>query len=392
MRILAFPIVLLMLMVAGVVVTAILIAVRRNAGPAAGWVTGVLVVVLGVLAVPLLAYRFARSTVHVTVPNVTPAAQAGATWVDALAKEGANVTPHTSMRSAGHFLAERVADAVGKVGGGGEPVALDARDVDPDVAHPIRAKLPRRLDTAVERDTSPADGTATTPTASPAAETTRVVLSWDGRKSTKKATWWPTPMVTGRIRADVTGPGGSAVVIAEVAEKPWLRDHHSGYVVSAANGPNSSEDFARQHARRDAVARMVPAVRARLATMGHGADVSELAVRRHVEAAVMTRRNLLDEAVVRVDRPYGAVYYAAELHDAGPHAVEAIAGEVLGEARATRQSWAGMALALGGMLAVLGVLYLALNALTRGYFRAHLGAALAVTLVLGAVVIVLLLG
>jgi hypothetical protein len=217
-----------------------------------------------------------------------------------------------------------------------------------------------------------------------------VTLSADALRTTRPV-WWPTEMRGGTLRADVAGPGGSVTVMAEFDEKPWLRSTHSGYTMGASTDPESTENAARGQARASAINRLTPAVRARLMEL-RGSDVSGDAVRRHVEAAVNARRGLVDETLVRVDRPYGGVYYAAQLYDFRPPAIDPIAWGAINETRHEQRSWAGMTVALGGMLAVLGVLYAALNALTRGYFRAHLGAALAVVLALGVVVIVLLLG
>jgi hypothetical protein len=316
------------------------------------------------------------------MPPPASLAPAGpAQWLKSLNQQDVAQEPHTSTETLYKFVADRVTTSVDTVSEPGSPRRV--------VADKVTSELTNWL---VHRINASADGTV--PAQQPANETW-VRLAWRGRAE-RKVTWWPTPLAKGTLEARIAGPKGTAVVTAKLDEKPWLynppeRSPHAEYAVVVSEQPEASAAQALQSVRRQATLTLYPRVQAELMAMTEGGRVSDATLKQHVRAAAQSNRGVVDECVVRVDRPYGPVWYAAQLRELAPHVLQPVAAGAVGATQEHRQTFAGMIAGLGGMVLVLGVLYLALNALTRGYFRGRLRAAtVVVALVAGAAVLVLM--
>jgi hypothetical protein len=98
-----------------------------------------------------------------------------------------------------------------------------------------------------------------------------------------------------------------------------------------------------------------------------------------------------DRFVRRFDRPYGQVWHAAVLVDGSPQLLRDMADEVTNDRRAQRAGTIGNFVKGAGVLVVIGLLYLVVNAVTKGYFVRRLRAG-ALLLALGGIAVIALLG
>jgi hypothetical protein len=341
-----------------------------------------------------LAGEVKRATVGTASGVATALAGAAAPLPDPWARmigSSLEVDPHPSLDTLQAFVIERVKAQCEKLGG--PPTDDNPRRLNADakVSHDFATLLAHAIG-AHEVGAIPKPGQKADPR--PDAETW-VELKWENN-AVRTPSWSRRPLLKGKLVARVTGPKGSAVVSGNVDEKPWLYELPGGaggrqYVIAVSHAPAASGGHAVQSARRNAEALLYPHVRSQLAQLPGGSRVPDSVVLEKVKWAAMVDAGVMDSCVVRVDRPYGAVYYAAQLRDVSQGQMRSVAASTLGASAERRQTFAGMIAGLGGMVLVLGVLYLALNALTRGYFRGRLRAAtIVVALVAGAAVLVLM--
>ena len=369
-------------------------------------------VILSILSLPLVVVGMAVGTYFlrigggprppevapevVVVPNTSLLMRGPAGWLEDVAEPGAARTPHTSMRTLEAFVAERVATAVNEVAGGGGG-GDDARRVDVtggERAAPQVAAVRQRLRPGVNgSDLLDAAGgpECAEPDDRDAADRTTVELSWRELRDAP-VRWWPTPVRRGTLVANVVGPRGSARVVAELDEKPWLETEPAsvgrrGYVVVSTE-PMATEEAAQAVVRQRANDVLAESLEAQVRAIAGAGQVSDDAVRRIVNADA---GHLLDKAVVRVDRPYGPVWYGAGLVDVSVDALAPLARDAVQFHAVRQRTVAATVVALPGMLLVLGAVYLGLNAVTRGYFRTHLRVAALAGVALGVVALLVLL-
>jgi hypothetical protein len=290
--------------------------------------------------------------------------------------------PHTSMATLKAFMAERVEVAVDRV-------------AKPD--------LPRRLvDNAnvPEVDVAIAERIAAAEVAGQSAgtrprEETWVWLRWENLTKVNPS-WWPDPMTRGTLVADIQGPGGNATVRAALDEKPWIERPPASagrgpYIVVSSGALATSKEEAIQSLNRRTADAMAERVRATAAARP-GVTPSAEDVARQVRAQYgMFPSNYVDRAVVAVDRPYGRVWFASALVNASPDQLRRLADNARGLTADRRDSWAKMIVGSVGMILVLLVVYAALNAITRGYFRPHLRMIAVLVLAVAVAVMVLIM-
>jgi hypothetical protein len=312
--------------------------------------------------------------------GVTPAMDGGE-WFLKLDDRGAARDPHLSEQTLHAFIAERVAIACDQVASDGArwlvaPAALQ------EAAEAIAPHCSAVL------DFEPQVGQR-------AADETRITLRREGYIVSRRP-WWPAPMEQYTLIAEVAGPRGSAVVQAKLDEKPWLftppqREGSREYAVVTSGEPAVSREEALQSLHLRVTPTVAERVAARLAA-APGPPPSPDDVRRQVEARFgQNTAAAADTCVVAVDRPFGRVWFAASLIPVG----DADLGPLVASAKAVhtqrRQTYADALVGLVFMLLVLGGVYVVLNALTRGYFRGQLRAAVVVALVVAAAMIFLLI-
>jgi hypothetical protein len=165
------------------------------------------------------------------------------------------------------------------------------------------------------------------------------------------------------------------------AECPWV----AGY--SSSTATSSSE--ARVEAIRDVAASLLPRARARLIQSGQGA-VDDHRVQLALEQAMSSGIGLADRFEQSFRRPYGGtVCRQAVLVDVSSVLSAAVRDWSRSTARA-RQTWMQTGIAAAILVSMVCVLGLALNVVTRGYYRGRIALASSLLLALGGVGIVLL--
>jgi hypothetical protein len=180
------------------------------------------------------------------------------------------------------------------------------------------------------------------------------------------------------------GTTGSITAAARFVEKPWADDWtlfrnsnpKKGFLRAEAQRLETTEAGALALARQAAIEQLVPLVKetmnARAArSRGRIAKVDEAWVRNRVRSTLERNYDNLfipDQFVQRISRPYGDVWAASLLVDASQKKLEMLADGYDDYARAQFRtevtSWA----AVGGILAVVVLLYFFLNTVTKGYF------------------------
>jgi len=229
-------------------------------------------------------------------------------------------------------------------------------DVGPTLTRDVHDRLAAARFTMINLTQSPP------PETKRPADETWVVMRWQGRREARAA-WWPTPLVRGTLVVDMDGPKGTGLVTAELDEKPWLsesptlvRGEH--YIVAKSPEPATSEAEARQLAQAAAVDRIIRIVRARAAELGNRSEsVPEPVVRTHVQDTIKSRRHMVDECLVRIERPFGPVFFAAEMIDVSTPMVDSVARAALSSVTRDRRSLASMIGAIAGMVLVLAAVY-----------------------------------
>ena len=367
---------------------------------------------VGVLAVPIVlivlgALFMTRQAVVVTTPTAQYSGQqtyplpgpdvqveaveqstSGSTlsadgWQTLLRDPSVVRDPHTSMDSLKAFLAERVAVECEKVGPGDSPRRVFGGDrVPQDLTAFLTSELHANTTEAPVFQRSP--------------DQTSVTLQWESR-SERRMTWWPQPMLRGTLVARIEGPKGSSTVSAKLDEKPWVNSTgvtvgRSEYVVIHSPRPAQSSEEARWLLHTEATSALTVAAEGEVRATVGGSRVPAQVIRAQAENLLARNAGVLDEVIIRMDRPFvGPVWYAAMLLDTTGSTRVPIAVASIETTDHRRQSWAAGLLGLGGMVVVLGAVYMVLNALTRGYFRNQLRAVAVVGVVVAAAVIFLLL-
>lgn len=145
----------------------------------------------------------------------------------------------------------------------------------------------------------------------------------------------------------------------KVYDKPWA-DNFTAFVnanpkcqwlLAQSGRPASSETEAHQQALDDAVRKI-----------GKLAGIDQL----HIK--LNQGEWLADRFVQKFNRPYGPVWREALLINASPKVMEVLKQKNLAQVAEVRKSWTYHLLSLGGILGVICILYLFLNAATRGYY------------------------
>lgn len=352
----------------------------------------IVLVPIGLFAFWVGAYFLAQgarqrpATVATELSFNSSANPGGATRFQELNGAATPRTPHTTMRTLEAFVAERVATAVNEVGGDADRVEVSGEDGTEAQVEAVRRRL------RAGKDLAPLDNQLPEPEAGEAGRV-MVKLAWrDSREVAVR--WWPTPIRRDALRATVVGPRGSATVVAELDEKPWLEREPAvagwpSYAVVPIEEPAVSLVEARETLRQRTINILVARLHVRAGSRAGLVRLSHQALRAQAERA-MAEGAVLDQALVRVDKPYGPVWYGANLIDARPEVLDPFVTEAAQSHGMRKRTMVATAVALPGMLLVLGVVYLGLNALTRGYFRGHLRAATLAVVALAVVVVVVL--
>jgi hypothetical protein len=224
----------------------------------------------------------------------------------------------------------------------------------------------------------------------------------------------PGPLVQ-TLRIDVTGQDGKFSSSASFLYKPWVDDFATfvnrnpgqNWILAMSRSPATSAGEALEQAMNDAVTQLEPRVRQRMDRDSRSA--ARLLLRSQIRSGLedqparypdIIRLNqrgqiisdglIQDRFVQQFKRPYGDVWQAALLIDASSRKVGDLAERcerVLGsQQHHLRQT----ALSIAGVIALVCVVYVFLNSVTRGYFVWSLRAG-ALAVIAGGVYLVLLL-
>lgn len=187
-----------------------------------------------------------------------------------------------------------------------------------------------------------------------------------------------------------------------VRDQPWVDDANwSGNaqlgtptVVGYSDGLFADPAEAERSALASAARRMHRTLPERVTTGPESADpMRQLAV---VEDVIHARELVRDRFVQRIDRPYGRLYRAAVLIDAGSEtrgyvhaAVEQVGQAAAGAARAQQHRRFSQAVSVGVLAVLILLVYALLNALTKHYYLWPLRAAASFAAIVGLLLILM---
>jgi hypothetical protein len=167
--------------------------------------------------------------------------------------------------------------------------------------------------------------------------------------------------------------------------KPWVEDFPAfastgdgaRWIVGRSTLPCVSEAEAFEAATRDARAQLLARVRPLLGESYDGR--SEMWLQRRLAQELV----IVDRSVSRVHRPYGDIWSESLLVDAPHDQLARLAREHAIWRNDQRQTAWGAVASVAGLSITILLIYTAVNAATKGYFRGRLRAAAALTLALG---------
>ena len=181
-----------------------------------------------------------------------------------------------------------------------------------------------------------------------------------------------------QARADVSTTGPSKVWVTELPA--FLNATPGNWIVGRSTAVALSAAEAESRACQDAAAALVEKLRPQLS---RPSDAPGLA--RQVQAALARGDLIVDRQVVSHDRPYGTIWSAAVLIDASARKLDPLLQQLERSARHDRirtfAAVTGAAVLAGGV----GIAYLLLNALTRGFLRFRLALASVLIIAVGIV-------
>lgn len=160
------------------------------------------------------------------------------------------------------------------------------------------------------------------------------------------------------------------------SSKEWIddmaafrMDHPGNWIVGRSADPCLSEAEAQQAARADAAQKVFSLLPTRLR--------NAVALKRFLKAGIAARELQVDSLAERFDRPYGTVWTESVLLDVSPQKLDPLISRY---ERALRNRQHLLAVMRIGGLSLVGaawLMYIFLNAVTKGYFttRLRLGAA-----------------
>jgi hypothetical protein len=167
------------------------------------------------------------------------------------------------------------------------------------------------------------------------------------------------------------------------SDKPWVANP-SGFIadrdgdrsIGHSLKPCLSADEALQSARADAIAGMAHVLREKLSR--YHTDSGWVASR--IGADIDAGELQLDSFTEKFERPYGTIWTASVLLDASAEKLDPIIARYVGQLRAERAHVQRVRFGAVVAVATAWLLYVVLNAITKGYFTARLRfGALAIT-------------
>lgn len=201
---------------------------------------------------------------------------------------------------------------------------------------------------------------------------------------------------TQTLRMDATGSEGKISRSARFLDKPWVddfaifasRNGQRVWIKALSRSPAVTAGEAEQQAIDDAVSQLEPRVRDRARLDGR--DAISWMLQRQIRAALQDSGMIRDRFVQRFERPYGELWQVALLIDASSKRIGSLAEKCDRVLAVQQRTYRQTALSVAGVIALVCVVYVFLNSVTRGYFVWSLRAG-ALAIIAGGVFLVLLL-
>ena len=351
-----------------------------------GIVIGV-AILLGALGVFVAAPRVRVATETLSSrQSPSPMPSAAYQWDNAMSLERSLPRdPHTSMKTLKAYMAASVETALARVGEGARKTWIVAEE-----------RVPQELVSEIRRETKAQSPNSKSQAGDITDADAVVRVRWEEAPSSVSLPSWPQPMRQGTLVADITAPRGEESVRARLEEKPWLGATPAPYgrqdyvVVTSGEPTAATRDEALYRLNQSKAATVARLVESQVATLSSQWHARPEDVRSQVQANYTDAGTSFDDQVVmRIDRPFGAVWQAAGLVRVPTSNIARMAQAAQAVSYDRRAGWAKMIGGAAGMLLVLLVLYAIMNAITRGYFRPHLRTAVAIFLALAVVVMFL---
>jgi hypothetical protein len=225
-------------------------------------------------------------------------------------------------------------------------------------------------------------------------DTATINAPWSSAKDRK--------LRSGSFTAFLVAASTRATLASRFVEKPWA-DDWSGFInanssqrwlTAISESPGTTEAEATDSAKRAAVDDLAKLIRDQMNARAARDAGPHITVSRewvHDQVLSSLRRNVNDMIVrdvfvQRYSRPYGDVWQSSILIDASPKVIDKLVDSYNMAARVRTAETKRSAFAVGGIVAVIVLLYFFLNTITKGYFMWRLRA----VALLGAIAAVLI--
>lgn len=198
------------------------------------------------------------------------------------------------------------------------------------------------------------------------------------------------------LRIEAAGSEGEVARSAPFLDKPWVdnfdgfvsQNPHHNWIIALSRSPATSAGEAEQQAIEDAVTQIQPRVRARMSADAR--EALDWLLQRQIRSRLQDSGLIVDRFVQRFERPYGEIWQVGLLIDAVPKKIGSLADKCDRVLAVQQRSFRQTVLSIAGVIALVCVVYIFLNSLTKGYFVWTLRAA-AIAIIAGGVFLVLLL-
>ncbi len=201
---------------------------------------------------------------------------------------------------------------------------------------------------------------------------------------------WGGDVSTGRVVMQVKGPKSFSGTTVRFAEKPWVenfqeflsRNTDRQYLLVRSSSSCTSREQAHRQTTAETLTRVSEILR------GMQTDSSILPANFNVTERELSSAGLIvDRFTQRFSGLSGPIWREAILVDTSEGKLSSLAQKKIGVTRMKRSSWFRMGATLVGMFLLICVVYMFLNAATRGYYSWALRIVLVILLIVGVLVV-----
>jgi len=197
-----------------------------------------------------------------------------------------------------------------------------------------------------------------------------------------------------RVQLAVQGPKGERLYTADFVDKPWF-DNFAKFTAghpqdrwllaqshNACTSPGEAESSASQDAAKKLALRVLDKL-----NRSHGNPWSSMSPPRldRIEKIVLADLDacVSDRFIQSYSRPYGQVWRAAFLVNTSDRNINSLASSCERLLRSDRRTWVATFASIGGLVALICLIYVFLNVMTRGYYTRLLRATAAGVVLVG---------